>query len=325
VDIIGSCGSHPIWEESSILHRRQVGTDLTFPAFPQAIELPVDFIPLVPLWLGYEEPSIYDVSVSSCSGPSYSFTINAYPNAAQKIAISAETLGSKIDPIVDGFKKCLSTLVENPILEVLKGSGQAQSQWKEDDKSNLAFYSWSISAGFNPLVAAGFRVPLGPFALPACLSKFDIQGGIFFEVKGEINLQVDGGRLALGNPDDPDSATHFDVKSENSLMFSIVASVYLGDENDPTLSAEASAGTGVYLNIKGQMESHKPVVKIEEFSVGGLKGKVSFHYGFDIFGIKSGADYEAEAVFMAPYPIVKDYEIPFFEDKDAALADGGAE
>lgn len=299
-EIIGTCGQHPEWTVQYLLTSKRVGATDSF----RATSVLRNTLGLIPIWLGGLEPAVYNVSVASCGGPTYAFAIEVYPNDKQNFSFSEKIWEEELQPTIDGVKTFLEKFIDHPEFEFLVGSGSLAMQWKEDPNSNLAFYSWSIAASLNPLVSLGFRVPLGPFALPPELSDLGVNAGIYFEVKGEINFAVQGGRI-----DPPESSEHFNVTSENSILFAILGSVYLGDEDDPRISAVVAIQTGVTLGLTGSMENHRPLISLDELSVGGLKGTVEFHCAFSVFGWNPfgwhpEADFKAECTFCQPYPIL---------------------
>ncbi len=269
--IIGTCGQHPTWEIGGYWESEKTGTNTSFNA--RDFQLMPGRVLALPVWLGDADPHVYNVSVASCSGPSYSFEIDAYPSDSQEVTIDLGLYKETLDPIREGVTDVLKLVIEHPKFEFLKGTGKANLQWKEDDKSNVAFYSWQLSAGFAPLIGFGFRVPLGPFAIPAAVSDLGLGGGFFFEAKGEVSIQLEGGQL--GPPDS--DAGHFDLKSESSVIFSVLGSVFVGDEDDPVISVEVAVSTGITLEFTGKLEEYKPVVE-GGLKVGGLKGNCTFHF-----------------------------------------------
>jgi len=270
---IGGCGKHPLWEIGGYWTAEKVGANTSFNA--RNFEALLAANPILPVWLGDIEPHVYEVSVASCSGPSYSFDVNAYPNDAQEVKISGAIYEESFKPICDSLADVLKQLLgTKPTIEFLVGSGQCSLQWKEDKDSNLAYYYWSISLGFSPLVGIGFRFPLGPSAIPPVLSDFG-NAGFFLEAKGEVTLTIEGGQVAPPNSD----KGHFDVKSESSLMFAIGGSVYIGDEDDPLISAEVAVQSGVKLELTGTIEDHRPVMD-GEITLGGLQGYCVFQFLF---------------------------------------------
>lgn len=84
---------------------------------------------------------------------------------------------------------------------------------------------------------------------------------------------MEGGQL--GPPDS--DAGHFDLKSESSVIFSVLGSVFVGDEDDPVISVEVAVSTGITLEFTGKLEEYKPVVE-GGLKVGGLKGNCTFHF-----------------------------------------------
>ena len=270
--IIGTCGKHPAWEIGGFWTSEKIGANTSFDARPYKAIAPG--LARFPVWLGDIDPHVYTVSVSSCSGPSYSFEVNAYPGDLQEISIDLNIYKATIDPIIDGIKTILGLLVPDPKCKWAEGGGKASLQWKEDDKSNLAFFSWQIAVGFMPLFEAEFRLPLGPQVLPEALGKLG-NAGFFFEVKGEINIQAEGGQLGPPNSD----AGHFDVSTDCSVILAVGGSVFIGAESDPAISVEVAIQTGIEAEFTGKLEDRKP--KIEgDVKIGGLKGTCTFHFFF---------------------------------------------
>jgi hypothetical protein len=300
--IIGTCGAHPTWEIGGFWTSEKTGVNTSFNS--RGFQLVLTSLSPIPIWLGDAEPHVYNVSVSSCSGPSYSFEIDAYPGDSQEITIDLGIYKETLDPICDGIKELLSLLVDHPEFEFLKGSGKASLQWTEDDKSNLAFYKWQISLGFAPLISLGFRLPLGPLALPAALSKVGVQAGFFFEAKGEVGIQMDGGQLGPPNSD----AGHFDVSSESSVIFAVGGSAFFGDEDDPWIKVEVAIQTGITLSFTGKLEDHKPLVEAD-VKVGGLQGVCTFHFLF--------YDKQAACTFFDAKEIWSDEFHPFASKESA--------
>lgn len=276
-DITGTCGQHPVWEIGGYWTSKKIGQNVTFNArdFEGLLKARL----ALPVWLGDIEPHTYDVSVSSCNGPSYSFQLNAYPKDSQEFSLDPKLWEEEFKPISDGVKKFLQTFVPKPIFEFLKGQGQCSLQWTEEEKgnySNLAFYQWKLTLGFAPLLAVGFRLPFGPTApIPQALLEYG-NAYLFFEAKGELNLKMDGGQLH--HP--LSGQTHFDLQSENSLLFAVGGSVFLGgDEDDAPLKIEVAIQTGAKLELKGQIVESRPEVD-GEIKIGGLKGSCTFHFMF---------------------------------------------
>ena len=272
--IIGSCGPHPTWEIGGYWTSEKHGSNISFNA--RDFEgLPKESLRL-PVWLGNVSPHEYTVDVSSCSGPEYSFQINAYPNDAQEAKFSADLYEETLKEFRDGVKELLETLVDKPVFDFLKGGGSYSLQWKEDPSSNRAFYSWQLSAGFNPFLALGARFPLGPqAALPAEIRQY-LNAGFFLEVKGEIAFSLEGGQL---NPPWSDKG-HFDAKGEANLTLTVGGSVFLGeDQEDSVLWVEVAIQSGIGLEVVGSIEEHQPVVDVK-VAAGGLQGYALFHFMF---------------------------------------------
>jgi uncharacterized Zn-binding protein involved in type VI secretion len=270
---IGGCGKHPLWEIGGYWSTEKVGANTSFNA-RDFEALPTAEL-IFPVWLGDIEPHVYDVSVASCSGPSYSFEVKAYPSDAQEITIDVKAFLDTFKPAKDGVEDVVESLSGNrPEIEFLQGSLQCAAQWAEIEKSNLAFYKWSVSGGFSPLLAAKIRLPLGPTAIPPPLSKYG-NAMFFLEVKGEITLSAEGGQL---NPPDSEKG-QFDLMSETSLIFAIGGSVFMGKETDPYIKAEVSVQSGAKLELKGRLEDLRPIGE-GKLTVGGLHGVCVFHAFF---------------------------------------------
>jgi uncharacterized Zn-binding protein involved in type VI secretion len=268
---IGGCGKHPLWEIGGYWIAEKVGANTSFKA--RNFQALLKHVPLLPVWLGDIEPHVYEVSVASCSGPSYSFDVNAYPNDPQELEISGTIYEKSFKPVLEALEDVLKQLLgTKPTIDFLEGSGKCSLQWKEDKDSNLAYYCWSISLGFSPLVGIKFRFPLGPSAIPPVLSHFG-NAGFFLEADGDVTIGIEGAQV-----DPPDFGKgHFDVKSESSLTLAIGGSVYIGDEDDPLISAEVAVQSEVKLELTGTLEDHRPVVH-GEIMLGSLKGCCVFQY-----------------------------------------------
>jgi len=305
--IIGTCGQHPIWVIGGYWDSQKIGTATSFNA--RSFQVVPNSLSSIPLWLADSDPHIYNVSVSSCSGPSYSFEIHAYPSDSQEVSINLNIYKATLDPIIEKIASIVGLLVEPPRFKWLEGSGKASSQWKEDDKSNLAFYNWQVSIGFNPLFGAEFRLPLGPSALPEALGKFG-NAGFFLEVKGEINIQLEGGQVAPPGRD----AGHFDAKADCSVIFAVGGSAFLGAESDPVISVEVSIQTGITAEATGTLEDHRPVAPWD-IKIGGLKGDCVFHFLF--------YDDKSECTFFDATEIWKGTFDPFASKDSAANGEHG--
>jgi hypothetical protein len=312
--LIGSCGEHPVWEiVSPVADTKRIGASTSFDARAVVQEVAGDMVSGevadvfgLPVWMGDIAPYEYDLSISACSGPSYSCTIQAYPNQKQQLSFSTDKLQVVFGHFKEALEDFLATLVPpncKPKIELLVGSGQANMQWKEDNKSNLAFYSWAVSLGLNPLISGSFRLPVTPPVVPPLLSDF-ANAGIFIEFKGEFSFQIDGGRLALPDPPDkPDPlAEYVDVKSENSVNVSLVISVFVGDEDTAFLSAESYLQTGIEADITGKIVQHRLQVSME-FKLGGLKGVVKCQGVANFWGVHLDKEYTKEITFFDQVPL----------------------
>lgn len=271
--IIATCGKHPIWEIGGELNSTRTGVNTTVKAAAYRI-LP-EKLSKYPIWLGFIDPLVYSISVSSCSGPSYAFDLNAYPVDEQTDSFEAELFEKSFKPIREELEELLKQLVDHPKIEFLIGSGSYSLQWKEDPKSNLAFYGWAFKLGLTPLLSASFRAPIGPNAMiPAALRRFG-NAGFFFEAKGEITIQMVG---AQKGPKWIDPG-YFNLESENTLQFAVGGSAYVGDEDDPVIKAEVAIHSGIDLDLDGKLEDHQPVVDAKAVWEG-LTGTYTFHFLF---------------------------------------------
>ena len=240
---IGTCGQHPLWEVGGYWTSKTVGTHLSFAA--RDFKGLTAAKPILPVWLGDASPHVYNVSVASCSGPSYAFVVKDYPSDLQQMKFSTAVYEEKLKKIHDAVEKFLKQLVDHPVFEFPKAAGSCQLQWKEDPKSNRAFYFWQLTLAFDPLLMVGLRLPLGPqAALPAAVRKY-CGAGIFLEVKGELALSANGGQL---NPPESEKG-HFSGKGEGNLYLTILGSVYFGSDADDSpfkveMGLQSSVGAG---------------------------------------------------------------------------------
>ena len=135
--IIGTCGSHPDWEVDGPQSTHKIGATESFNARSVSSLPPVALV--LPVWTGNISPQVYNVSVTACGGPSYTFEIHSYPLDSQSASIDLHADQLSMEQLVDALKSILGLLVDENKLEIefLKGKGSYSLQWQEDDDSNL--------------------------------------------------------------------------------------------------------------------------------------------------------------------------------------------
>jgi hypothetical protein len=294
---VAGCGKPPEWEITGAYASQKTGSAVTFIARPWMYQV----IPAA-RWLAGVAPQRYRVVASTtCGGKSSSIDVAVYPS--DKLSFSfpegAENPEKKHPwrDIPELFKRKLGEYAYDLDYEWLKGKFKVEGQWKEEEKTHLAYYGFEASAEFAPLIGIKGRVRLRPAAFTAVLSKLG-DAYLFLSASGGFDLH---GTIAC-------RARHHvigRVAGTGKVDVQIGADVNLMSSH--ILKAEVAAGC----TIKGEAEVEAEPAGNEpptlSLSIGweGLKGEISVEGIFGMiktkheFTIVKGGDWGKKT-----YPLV---------------------
>jgi hypothetical protein len=152
-------------------------------------------------WLPNAAPKQYSAWAKACSGQSQHFIVKAYPKDALAIKWTPDNwapVRKFLETVQEFFKRFVNDRFS---IEIAKGAGVlVEAQWTEYDDWR-AFYKFTATIGFNPLISLTFRIPWGLTAfLPAWLKKWIGELEFFIEFGGAIMVGMQFGRDQPGPP-----------------------------------------------------------------------------------------------------------------------------
>jgi len=255
--IKGGCGSHPKWTIDGYWKSEKIGTSATLNAINWRNWDAPSALPGLFNWAGDLRPHEYSIGVECCSGASRSFDVSCYPSDSTEVSFQ---MPKELKSLEEEFNDALKEILDPSFKwEFATGAAKFNAKWMEvgagdpyKDKFR-AYYKWTLSVGFNPLVSLKYRQKLGPLAaLPPELARFGT-AYFFVEIKGEINLNATGQKTS---PDD------WDLKdeAEGTLRLTLGGSAFL--VNEDVLSVEVAGYSGFTVNAEPEWEGEKPAMKI---------------------------------------------------------------
>lgn len=125
-----------------------------------------------------------DPKISTISAGGQSVTVSAYHSGSESISIDMSEINkvkSKLNSILGLFLK--KTEFVGPV-----GTVSFTNQWKECSSNNLAYWTFELDAGADPLIGGEFRVPFGPnVVIPAWMQEY-VSAGFYVDFSGGLKL-----------------------------------------------------------------------------------------------------------------------------------------
>jgi hypothetical protein len=286
----GGCGGHPEWTVRGVLTSTETGSSASFRSNHWRATKPG--------WLGDVLPQRYTVSVASCAG-SQRFDIAAYPSNATSLSFHPQEWKTAKEKVEYVLENMLSAFIGGfrASASYLEGAGSIELGWKEHPADHRAYYGYSISLGFDPLLEISGTFQLGPAAMiPAWITEYG-NACLFATLAGGISVMGGWGRTS---PDEREES----VTAEGYVDLKLGASLFL--MNADVLEAEVSGSSGIFAEAE-PAERERPSLDLS-LSWRGLKGNMTITMGWGVVEYKRSFQIvEGGQLHDTPYV----WEIPF--------------
>ena len=269
--IRGGCGEHPRWEVREPLSSGVVktGVNSTFVAKSWGFKA---------LGIFEVQPKSYHVSCTCCSGPTKQFEVRAYPIDEWELAIAIDFqkpptqwgVEVKITPWEDSSLTLKTDVLRKfnekserlrwaldkvmvPLVgkqgdwEFLKTKLKFSGKWAENETDHRAFYKYSASLEFDPLLKGNFLIPFGPTsAIPGWIKKWttDYIGDLYLYLKfeGEVKLSGSWSRTTADKSSaNVEGSGKITVKAGGNLFLMQKSALNLDVNGATSITAEARA------------------------------------------------------------------------------------
>ena len=158
--------------------------------------------------------------------------VAAYPSDKRTITVK----GNKLDPFKYRLEQILSLVLSDIDIDTPKGVISFANQWEECPSSNLAYWTYDLAAGFDPVVGIHGRFPFGPLAsIPGWIKKY-VEIGFFLEFNGKLTAK---GQISRDNYGNTSGSAPLAGKIGGDLGFKVL----LADKD--FVSMEATGGTSI--------------------------------------------------------------------------------